>query len=320
MSRQLQRQPRITVRDRADDDVLEGLRAPRKHLPCRLLYDSRGAALFEEICTVADYYPTRAELALLDGHLPAIAATVGARARVIEPGSGAGRKTRMLLSALERPADYVPIDISGEQLEINARSLRHEFPGLEVQPVHGDYTREIELPPARATFDRTLVFFPGSTIGNFEPADARAFLTRLGRLAGPGGMLLLGADSNTDPDSLLRAYDDSEGVTAAFDLNVLAHVNRTQAATFDLDAFLHRATWDEARSRIEMHLVSRRRQTVFVAGEAFELEREEPIVTEHCYKHRREALGALLAGAGWQVRQVFADPDQRMHLWLASLG
>ncbi|MCX5743748.1 MAG: L-histidine N(alpha)-methyltransferase [Proteobacteria bacterium] len=303
--------------DQGTDDVRAGLRAPHKHLPCRLLYDARGAALFEQICTVDDYYLTRSELALFDQHLPAIAAAVGPRARAIEPGSGAGRKTRMLLTALERPACYVPIDVSREQLEDTARALHAAFPELDVQPIHGDYTRPIELPRARVAFARTLVFFPGSTVGNFEPAEARAFLARFGELAGSGALLLLGADANAEPASLLRAYDDAEGVTAAFDLNVLAHLNRTHAATFDLGAFAHRATWDAARSRIEMHLVSQRRQTVHVRGEAFELECDEPIVTEHCYKHRPEVLAALLAEAGWGVEHVFVDPDQRMRLWLA---
>ena len=305
--------------DRAGpDDVLDGLLAPRKHLPCRLLYDARGAALFEQICTVDDYYPTRSELALLEEHLPAIAAAVGPAARVIEPGSGAGSKTRMLLRALDAPVGYLPIDISREQLEDNARALRAEFPGLEVQPVCGDYTGPLELPHPARPAARTLAFFPGSTIGNFEPDAARAFLARLRDLAGPGGLLLLGADSNTDRDSLERAYDDREGVTAAFDRNVLAHVNRTHAATFDPAAFAHRAVWNAARSRVEMHLVSLRRQTVTVAGEPVHFERGEPIVTEHCYKHPRPALAAMLAAAGWRVLRTDADPRARMHLWLAT--
>lgn len=306
------------IANRTEDDVLAGLRAARKHLPCRLLYDARGAALFERICALPEYYLTRAELALLEHNASAIAAAVCARARVIEPGSGAGRKTRMLLAALERPAAFIPIDISGEQLEATAGGLRHELAGLEVRPVHGDFTHAIELPVLRAAFDRTLVFFPGSTIGNFEPAEAVAFLAHLRELAGSRAMLLLGADANADPETLLPAYDDTAGVTAAFDLNVLAHLNRTHGATFDLNTFTHRATWDAERSRIEMHLVSRRRQTVRVAGEMFELERGEPIVTEHSYKHSEDAVGALLAHAGWEVRRVFADPDRRMHLWLAA--
>jgi len=302
----------------AGDDVLAGLRAPHKHLPCKLLYDARGAELFEQICTLDEYYPYRSELALLDRHLPAIAQAIGSAARVIEPGSGAGKKTRMLLSALDRPASYVPIDVSAEQLAATARELAAELPGLEIAPIAADYTQPLELPPPAPGTGRTAVFFPGSTIGNFEPDEARRFLVRMAELAGPGAALVLGADSNTDPDELLRAYDDAQGVTAAFDLNVLAHLNRSHAATFDLTAFLHRAVWNAQRSRIEMHLVSRRRQVVQVAGEAIALDRGEAIVTEHCYKHRPEVLAALLDAAGWRVSQVFADLHGRMRLWLAE--
>jgi dimethylhistidine N-methyltransferase len=212
----------------------------------------------------------------------------------------------------------VPIDVSSEQLAATARELGAAFPGLEVVPITADYTQPLELPPPGRGVGRSLVFFPGSTIGNFEPDEARRFLAGMAELAGPGAAIVLGADSNTDPDALLRAYDDTQGVTAAFDLNVLAHLNRSHAATFDLSAFLHRAVWDAARSRIEMHLVSRRRQVVHVAGEPIALERGEPIVTEHCYKHAPDALAALLGGAGWQVSRVFADAHGRMRLWLGE--
>jgi uncharacterized SAM-dependent methyltransferase len=174
------------------------------------------------------------------------------------------------------------------------------------------------VPAARPGTGTTLVFFPGSTIGNFEPDDARAFLARFRRLAGPGAMLVLGADANQDTEQLLRAYDDSQGVTAAFDLNMLTHINRTHAATFDVSAFMHRAVWDAQRSRIEMHLVSRRKQVVEVAGEPIAFERGEPIVTEHCYKHPPGVLSTLLRDAGWTVRDVFVDAHGRMRLWLGS--
>ncbi|HEY1955357.1 MAG TPA: L-histidine N(alpha)-methyltransferase [Polyangiaceae bacterium] len=302
---------------RSEADVLGGLHASRKWLPCRLFYDARGAALFEEICKLPEYYLTRNELALLEAELPSIARHVGPEACVIEPGSGAGKKTRMLLGALERPASYVPIDVSREQLEENARALRAEFPGLSVAPVHGDYMQPIAIPHTKAR-GRTLVFFPGSTIGNFEPDEAREFLARFGEIAGPGATLLLGADSNADGRALVAAYDDARGVTAAFDLNALAHVNRAYGADFDLDAFKHRAFWNPERSRIEMHLVSQRRQTVHVAGEAIAFERGEPIVTEHCYKHSPDALARILADAGFAVRRTMADPERRMHLWLAE--
>jgi dimethylhistidine N-methyltransferase len=237
---------------------------------------------------------------------------------VIEPGSGEGIKTQLLLAALDRPVGYVPIDVSGEQLAQTAIVLRARFPGLIVQPVCGDYTGPLLVPPAPKGVAHTLVFFPGSTIGNFEPDAARRFLARLGEVAGPNAMLLLGADSNADREALLRAYDDPEGVTAAFDLNILAHINRTHAATFDLEAFSHRAVWNAARSRVEMHLVSRRQQTVSVGDWKIAFAPGEAIVTEHCYKHTPAALEGLLAGAGWSVRDVFADPDGRMRLWLAE--
>lgn len=298
-------------------DVMQGLLDAPKHLPCRLLYDARGAELFEQICTVEEYYPTRTELALLEAHLPAVAAEVGPAARVIEPGSGAGQKTRMLLETLARPASYVPIDVAAEQLAENAAALRREHPGLEVSPVCGDYTAALTMPAAQAPFARTLIFFPGSTIGNFEPDDAVAFLRRFAGLAGEGGMLLLGADSNQDPETLVPAYDDAQGVTAAFDLNVLAHLNRSHRASFELSTFAHRAVWNPARSRVEMHLVSQRDQEVQVEGRSISFGRGEPIITEHCYKHSRRALEGLLGRAGWKVRRRFSDDAGRMGLWLA---
>jgi dimethylhistidine N-methyltransferase len=298
------------------DDVLDGLRATPKHLPCRLLYDQRGAELFEQICSLDEYYPARTELALLASQLPSVALALGPRVRIVEPGSGAGVKTRMLLAALDEPAGYVPIDISAEQLETNARALRAEFPGLSVHPVHADFTTRFALPDVLGT-SRTLVFFPGSTLGNFEPEDARAFLVRLHRVAGKGGALLLGTDSNQDATSLLRAYDDREGVTAAFNKNVLAHLNRSHDATFALDDFAHRALWNAPRSCVEMQLVSRRAQAVRVAAETFDFSRGEPIVTEHCYKHGADTLAAMLAGAGWRVAAVATDARERIRLWLA---
>jgi L-histidine N-alpha-methyltransferase len=302
-----------------EDDVLAGLRAPRKRLPCRLLYDATGAALFEEITRLDAYYPAYTELSLLRAHAAEIASHVGAQARVVEPGSGEALKSRIVLAALERPAAYVPIDISREQLASVAVALRAEFPGLEVQPVLADYTQPFALPPPTRASARTLVFFPGSTIGNFEPGEAREFLAMLHRLAGADGMLLLGADSTRDPQLLARAYDDEHGVTAAFNKNVLAHLNRTRGATFDLDAFDHRAVWNLQASRVEMQLVSRTRQIVRVDGALFAFTAGEPIVTEHCYKHTPEALRLLLATAGWRPRQVFTSSRVPFRLWLCEV-
>jgi len=308
----------VALRYDEADDVLAGLRASRKSLPCRLLYDDVGAELFEQICTLDAYYPTRTELALLEQHLPQIAHHVGPAARVIEPGSGDGRKTRKLLRALDAPSSYVPIDIAHDQLHRMAQALRRALPAVEIAPVTADYSAAFELPAPQRAFRRTLVFFPGSTIGNFEPGEARRFLARLAELAGGDRMLLLGADATRDPGVLLRAYDDEHGVTAAFDKNVLAHLNRTRGASFDLDAFAHRAVWNAGASRVEMQLVSQRRQVVRIAGEPISFAAGEAIVTEHCYKHTPAAMHALLAMSGWRPRQVFTAATMPFRLWLCE--
>jgi dimethylhistidine N-methyltransferase len=308
----------VALRYDDDDDVSAGLRASHKQLPCRLLYADAGAELFERICTLDAYYPTRTELSLLGQHLPQIAHQIGPGARVIEPGSGEGKKPRMLLHALEAPSSYVPIDIAHDQLHRLAAGLRAELPGVDISPVIADYSEPFELPVPQHAFKRTLMFFPGSTIGNFEPDAARRFLARLAALAGGDRMLLLGADATREPELLLRAYDDEHGVTAAFNKNALAHLNRVREATFDLDAFDHRAVWNAAASRVEMHLVSKRRQVVRVAGEPFTFVAGESIVTEHCYKHTPAAMHALLASAGWRPRQVFTASAMPFRLWLCE--
>jgi dimethylhistidine N-methyltransferase len=274
--------------------------------------------LFAKITTLDAYYPTRLELELLDRHLPVIAHHVGPEARVIEPGCGEPVKATKLLHALERPLSYVGIDVSREPLERTARELRAELPRTEIQTLAADYTQPFELPSPQHEWRRSLVFFPGSTIGNFEPGAARSFLAMLGRIAGDERLLLLGADATRDPTALVRAYDDDHGVTEAFDKNVLLHLNRTRGATFDPDAFVHRAEWNAAASRIEMQLVSTRHQLVQIAGEVVAIGDGEPIVTEHCYKHTPAAMQALLAAAGWRTRQVFTSPERPYRLWLCE--
>jgi L-histidine N-alpha-methyltransferase len=308
----------VALRYDDEDDVLAGLRAAHKQLPGRLRYADAGAEIFEKICALDAYYPTRTELGLLAQHLPQIAHHVGAGARVLEPGSGEGKKTRMLLHALDAPAGYVPIDIAHEQQQRLAAGLRRDFPALDVSPVTADYSAPFELPVPQHAFKRTLVFFPGSTIGNFEPDEARRLLSRLATLAGPDRMLLLGADATRDPELLRRAYDDEHGVTAAFNKNALVHLNRAREAAFDLDAFTHRAVWNAAASRVEMHLVSKRRQVVRVAGVDVTFVADEPIVTGHCYKHTPAAMHALLASAGWRPRQVFTASPMPFRLWLCE--
>jgi dimethylhistidine N-methyltransferase len=301
-----------------EDDVIEGLRKTPKKLPVRLLYDETGAELFEQITGVDDYYPTRCELRLLDAHLPEIAVEIGVAARVVEPGAGAGIKTKRLLRALEQPSAYIAIDVAAEALAYTEQTLRGEHPDLELHMVVGDFTRPFTLPAPRRPFGKTLMFFPGSTIGNFEPHDAVAFLSQLRGIAGPNSRLLLGADGTQDRDALLRAYDDADGVTAAFDANVLANLNRTHNATFDLQAWEHRAVWNAKHSRIEMHMVSLVGQEVVVGGERFAFRAGESIITEYSYKHSPQAMRAILGSAGWSVREVFTASEHPMRLWLCE--
>lgn len=309
---------RVRISEIREDDVLDGLRARTKRLPCRLLYDAHGADLFERITGLDEYYPTRTELRLLDAHLPAIAADVGVAARVIEPGSGASIKTRRLLRALDRPASYVGIDVAAEALAYAEKMLRAEFRDLDVHTIAADFTRPFRLPMPRRPIGKTLVFFPGSTIGNFEPYAAVDFLGGLARTAGGNARLLLGADGTRDRNVLIPAYDDREGVTAAFNKNVLTHLNNARGATFDLDLFAHRAVWNEAQSRIEMHLVSQCEQDVDVGGERIHFAAGEPIVTEYSYKHSLHAMRGLLMAAGWHVRAVYTAPEHPMRLWLCE--
>ena len=301
-----------------EDDVLSGLTAHPKKLPTRLLYDAHGAELFDRITQLDEYYPTRCELRLLDAHLATIAADIGVAARVIEPGSGVGIKTKRLLRALDRPAIYIGIDVAREALEYGAKVLRSEHPDLDVHAMVADFTRPFALPAVRRPIGKTLVFFPGSTIGNFEPHDAVAFLSQLQRAAGPNARLLLGADGTRDPEVLVPAYDDYEGVTAEFATNALDHINRTHGASFDPTTFQYRAIWNEQQSRVEMHLVSQSDQTIRVGDEEIRFRAGEPLVTEYSYKHSPQAMRGILLAAGWQVRQVFTGTEQPMRLWLCE--
>ncbi|HVM48048.1 MAG TPA: L-histidine N(alpha)-methyltransferase [Candidatus Acidoferrum sp.] len=289
-------------------DVLAGLAQPQKSLPCKYLYDEQGARLFEAICELPEYYPTRTETAILQRHIAEIAALIGPGANLVDLGSGNGQKTRLLLEHLERPAAYCPVDVAREQLVECSARLAWEHPGLEVQPVCADYTGPFELPPQPEGSGPTTVFFPGSTIGNFEPAQARVFLRRIAALSGPSGGLLVGVDLQKAADVLNPAYNDSQGVTAQFNLNLLARVNRELQARFDLARFRHLAFYNEAAGRIEMHLVSRGPQRIPVDGSTFSFARDETIVTEHSYKYTAGQFQQLAESAGFQVVRYWTDP------------
>lgn len=314
MSAATARNLRIT----GEDDVLAGLYAPQKRLPSRLLFDAIGVELFAKRSALDGYYPARIEASLLRKHLPQIAVQVGANARVIELGSGHPLTTRMLLRALEHPNSYVPIDLAGDALERTALLVRHALPGIEIQPVIAEVMQRFELPAPQRAAGKTIVVCPGDMLDTLEPGEARALLARVARLVGPDRLLLVGADGTRAPEPLERAYDDEHGVTAAFDKNVLAHLNRTRGATFDLDAFDHRAVWNADASRIELHLVSKCRQIVRVGGAAISFAPGESIITEHNYKHTPAAMQALLAAAGWRPRQVFTSSELPYRLWLCE--
>lgn len=304
--------PHRTLRD----EVMSGLRATRKVLPPKLFYDAYGAELFERITSVDEYYPTRSELAILTERSNEIAEAVGEHVALIEYGSGAGIKVRLLLDALDAPAAYVPIDISGEQLERVAEMLRGDYPSIEIHPFRADYTKAIDL-PALAGCSRKIAFFPGSTIGNFEPQAAARFLSGVRRTVGDEGGLILGIDRRKDPAVIEAAYNDSEGVTAAFNLNVLVRLNRELGANFRLERFAHRAFFNQEDSRIEMHLVSLADQVVTVGGVAIPFSEGETIWTESSYKYDLPRLEELISTAGFELNRLWTDPDERF--WVALL-
>lgn len=294
--------------------VLSGLRSAPKELPSKYFYDRAGSRLFEEITRLDEYYVTRVETGILRRHAAALAEALGPEARLIEPGAGSGLKIRLLLDRLERPAGYVPIDVSESALAGAVDELSRRYPGLDIRPLRADFSGPIEIPEGRSR--RNVVFFPGSTIGNLHPPEASRFLRRLRQLAGPKGALVVGVDLKKDPAVLEAAYDDARGVTAEFNRNLLRRINRELGADFRPDAFRHRAFYDAARGRIEMHLVSEARQEVRIAGERVVLEGGESIRTECSYKYAPDEFEALLHGAGLRVEAPFTDERRWFALFL----
>ncbi len=301
------------------DDTLTGLREEPKRLPCKYFYDETGSALFDRICDLPEYYPTRTERAIMAAHADAMADEIGADALLVEYGSGSSLKTRLLLDVLERPAGYVPVDISRAHLLKSAAAIETEYLDLEVLPVAADFTTSFTLPEPERAARRRVVYFPGSTIGNFTEKGAVALLEGVAECCGPGGALLIGVDLRKDVDTLERAYDDSAGVTAAFNRNLLVRMNRELGADFDVDAFEHSAVWVEDAGRIEMHLVSRSDQAVSLDGEEIEFERGESICTEHSHKYTLEGFAALAARAGFRVQEVWTDEDALFSVQLLEL-
>jgi dimethylhistidine N-methyltransferase len=288
-------------------DVIAGLSSDPRTLPCKYFYDARGAALFQKICELPEYYITRTEIDILDRHRREIAAHLGTNIELIGLGTGAGTKTRILIEALEKPAVYIPVDISKKQLRESTALFQQIFPDLEILPVCADYLQSVVLPSPRRKAARKIVYFPGSTIGNFEPHEATDFLRRIANLCGDEGGLLIGVDLRKDRHVLEAAYNESAGVTAKFNLNLLARANRELGANFDLRQWHHHAIYNSREGRIEMYLISETRQRVHIEDRQFDFRAGEKILTEYSYKHTPEGFAALARNAGFEFQKMWSD-------------
>ena len=292
------------------EQLIEGLRQPEKMISPKYFYDERGSQLFDEITRLPEYYPTETELGIMRDNVGEIASLVGKQASLIEFGSGSSLKTRVLLEHLDELAAYVPVDISEDHLLESAKQIREEFPGLDVLPVVADFTQPFQLPDPKVMPLRNIVYFPGSTVGNFTRDEAEDLLRVMYGEAGAGGALLIGADLQKDPAIIERAYNDSAGVTAEFNRNMLRHLNREFGADFDVDAFAHSARYNEEEGRIEIRLVSERDQQFRLGGESFSIDRDEAILTEYSHKYTLEGFAAMAATAGFRVGRVWMDAER----------
>ncbi|WP_196140159.1 L-histidine N(alpha)-methyltransferase [Aliikangiella sp. G2MR2-5] len=290
-------------------DVIEGLSQKQKTLPCKYFYDSKGSQLFEDICELDEYYITRTELSLLDSIKQELANMIGSQATIIEPGAGAGTKIQKLLSALDSPKSYVPIDISEDFLNYSKEKINQKFPLLEVQPIKADFTDKVHWDKRTTESNRT-VFFPGSTIGNFSPTQASKLLSNLAQLADVDGAVIVGFDLKKSVDRIEAAYNDKKGVTAKFNKNILSRINRELEADIDLDSFQHEALFNHEESRIEMHLKSRKAQTIEIEKQRFEFDKEETIHTENSYKYSNQAFIELADKAGLKSEKHWMDKER----------
>src|SRR3954468_19754535 len=291
------------------DHVIHGLSDSPKWLSAKYFYDAAGSALFEEITRLPEYYPTRTELSILERRAGDMSGYIPLSAALVEFGAGSSKKARILIEAAPQLAAYVPVDISREFLGQEATAVRRGVPWLPVLPVAADFTRDFDL-PAQIRSRPRVGFFPGSTIGNFEPEDATEFLRQAGRVLGQSATMIVGVDLIKDEAVLNAAYDDAAGVTAKFNLNVLTRMNRELGGNFDLSAFRHRAFYNAKDHRIEMHLQSLKAQTVTVAGHSFDFRKGETIHTENSYKYTVESFRALAETAGWRPVATWTDGNE----------
>jgi dimethylhistidine N-methyltransferase len=300
----------VDLHPRASDmraDLLAGLASEPKRFSPKYFYDEQGSRLFDAICRLPEYYLTRTEVEILQTRMEEIAECVGPGVRLVEFGSGSSTKTRMLLERLRELATYVPVDISRDHLLATAEELARDYPGLEVQPLCADFTQDFDLPRMHRLARRNVVFFPGSTIGNFSPDQAHALLTTMAHIAGPQGGVLIGIDMKKDEDVLTAAYNDSAGITSQFNLNMLARFNRELGADFDLGSYRHRALYNSHEGRIEMYLVSLRKQRVTVSGKQFDIAEGEAILTECSHKYDQSQFSDMASAAGLEARRAWSD-------------
>lgn len=288
-------------------EVIRGFNQRPRAIPPKFFYDERGSQLFEEICQTPEYYPTRTEVAILTNHIEEITSTLKPDCLLVEPGSGNSRKVRILIDA-NYPRAYVPVDISRDFLLSAAQGVADDYPELDIHAVCADYTAPLSLPPGLPTAHR-VAFFPGSSIGNFTPDEAVTFLGNLARLVGPGGGVLIGVDVKKDPAILNAAYNDAQGFTAAFNLNLLTRINRKLNADFDLSKFRHHASYDTNAGRVEMKIISNSEQTVTIAGQQFDFAEHEHFTTEYSYKYTISEFQALSVRAGFAPARVWMDSD-----------
>ena len=296
------------LQDEILSEVKEGLLKEPKQLPSKLFYDERGSALFDLICELDEYYPTRTEIQILQDNIEEIGSLLGEGTLLIELGSGSSTKIRLLLDHIPGLAGYVPIDISAEHLIQSSTSLKNEYPALNIYPLAADYTKDFELPLIKNTYDHIAAYYPGSTIGNFKPEEARDFLKRIAKIIGKNGGMIIGVDLKKDKKIIEAAYNDKKGVTAEFNLNMLSHINDELNSDFDITRFSHLAFYNELKGRIEMHLISKENQKVRLNGSYVKFDRGEDILTEYSYKFSIEDFANLVSDI-FEVRKVWTDKN-----------
>lgn len=296
-------------------EIIEGLSRPQKMFSSKFLYDDRGSQLFSRICELDEYYPTRTELEIMRTRIEEMSSLIGTRTRLIELGSGSGLKSKLLLGFLDQLAAYIPVDISGAEMRRCIQSLQPCFSHLNILPVYADYTGSWALPVCDCGYERSVIYYPGSTLGNFTPQAAEAFMSKMHAVCGQNGAMVVGIDLKKDVAVLEAAYNDVSGVTAAFNLNILARLNRELDADFYLEDFAHRAFYDEEFGRIEMHLISRRDQAAHIGSHTFDFTKGESILTEYSYKYSLDEFASLANRAGFEPARVWTDENELFSVW-----